>query len=577
MPAATAAMPATTAPVTQAPESQAPATRTAAPERSPAASPARGGTLAGAAAVLVVASVVPLALLQLPNLIGSSMSAATMARIAGPNGAADLIRASGLALPVMACVAPVAAVLARRHRAWPSLLTGLILLGAADLLGDSARSVLLIAIDRGLHGLGAGIALPATLALAWERSPWWRRLLCRWWTVVLVLSLLGSVPLLRDRLTSGGWRAALQPFPWLTAVALAVTALYIALTGGAGPPARAAVTPAERSQLALLAAPAAGLSVLAVGVSDQLASSVVAAAAVAVFVLACMAMVTSADAVTGGERGTRGRLCFPLVGACAGFVLAPTAGAISTLRSLAAGPDPALRALGIPLAAAAAACLLGTGIAWLLRTGAGSGDVAATAGTLSPGCADGEARRAGAHAARHKARSSARPGQGARAGQGAAGPAGQAALRCVVAGLACAAAGLLAARAAGPNGSQAELAGAYALLAGGLAMALSASIAAAPPAGAMAGLSLALVGALIGYLAAAAIQIRLLGSAASATAGAAAAHAAATAHAATADSALTRVAGSWELVAAAAAAVAAAAALFIGRARRRKGEVPVRG
>ncbi len=528
--------------------------------------------------MLVVASIVPLALLQLPNLIGSSMSAATMARIAGPNGAADLIRASGLALPVMACVAPVAAVLARRHRAWPSLLTGLILLGAADLLGDSARSVLLIAIDRGLHGLGAGLALPATLALAWERSPWWRRLLCRWWTVVLVLSLLGSVPLLRDRLTSGGWRAALQPFPWLTAVALAVTALYIALTGGAGPPTRAAVTPAERSQLALLAAPAAGLSVLAVGVSDQLASSVVAAAAVAVFVLACMAMVTSADAVTGGERGSRGRLCFPLVGACAGFVLAPTAGAISTLRSLAAGPDPALRALGIPLAAAAAACVLGTGIAWLLRTRAGSGDVAATAATLSPGRADGEARRAGAHAARHKARSSAKPGQGARAGQGAAaGPAGQAALRCVVAGLACAAAGLLAARAAGPNGSQAELAGAYALLAGGLAMALSASIAAAPPAGAMAGLSLALVGALIGYLAAAAIQIRLLGSAASATARAAATHAAATAHAPAVGSALTRVAGSWELVAAAAAAVAAAASLFIGRARRRKGEVPVRG
>jgi hypothetical protein len=93
----------------------------------------------------------------------------------------------------------------------------------------------------------------------------------------------------------------------------------------------------------------------------------------------------------------------------------------------------------------------------------------------------------------------------------------------------------------------------------------------------MAGLSLALVGALIGYLAAAAIQIRLLGSAASATARAAATHAAATAHALTVDSALTRVAGSWELVAAAAAAVAAAAALFIGRARRRKGEVPVRG
>jgi hypothetical protein len=510
--------------------------RTVAPERSPVSSPeARGGPLAGAAAMLVVASVVPLALLQLPNLIASSMSAATMARIAGPNGAADLFRAAGLALPVMACVAPVAAVVARRHRAWPSLLTGLILLGAADLLGDSARSVLLIAADRGLHGLGAGIALPATLALGWERSPRWRRALSRWWTVVLVLSLLGSVPLLRDRLTSGGWRAGLQPFPWLTAVALAVTAVYVALTGGAGPPARAAVTPAERSQLALLAAPAAGLSVLAVGASNQLASSVVAVACVAVFVLACLAVVTSADLVTGGERGTRSRLCFPLAGACAGFVLAPTAGAIGTLRSLAAGPYPALRALELPLAAAAAACVLGTCVAWLLRTG--------------PSAA------AGSHAARRKTRTT-----------------GNRALGCVVAGLACAAAGLLVARAAGPGGSLVALVGAFALLAGGFTMALSASIAEAPPAGAMTGLSLALAGALTGYLAAAAIQIRLLGSGAPA-----AAHAVGAAHAPAVTDALTRAAGSWALVAAAAAAVASGAALLIGRARRRKGEVPVRG
>jgi hypothetical protein len=416
--------------------------------------------------------------------------------------------------------------------------TGLILLGAADLLGDSARSVLLIAVDRALHGLGAGLVLPATLALAWERSPRWRRLLSRWWAVVLVISLLGAVPLLRDRLTGGDWRVALHPVPWLTAVALAVTAGYVALTGGAGPPPRAAVTPAERSQLALLAAPAAGLSVLAVGVSNQLTSAVLAAGVVAVFVLACLAIVTSADAVTGGERGARSRLCFPLVGACAGFVLAPTAGAIGTLAPLAAGPHPALRALGVPLAAAAAACILGTAVAWLLR-----GRAPAPAGT---------------HTARHKA--------------GRAGHGGSRALRCVLAGLACAAAGLLVVRVAGPGGSHAELAGAYALLAGGLVMALSASIAEATPSGAMAGLSLALAGAMIGYLAAGAIQIRLVGSAS-----AAAARAPAAARVSAMADALTRAAGTWELAAAAAAAAAAVGVLFIGRARRRKGEVPVRG
>ena len=513
--------------------------RTGAPERSPAAAQARGGRLAGATAILVVASVVPLAVLQLPDLLAAGMPAATMARIAGPNGAASLVRAAGLALPVMACVAPVAAVWARRHRAWPALITGLVLLAAADLLGESASSVLMIAVDRGLHGLGAGVALPATLALAWERSPRWRRLLSRWWTVVLVLSLLGSVPLLRDRLTGGGWRTALQPFPWLTAAALAVTAGYVALTGGAGPPARSAVTPAERSQLALLAAPAAGLGVLAVGVSEQLAGAVAAAAGVAVFVLACLAVVTSADPVTGGV-GASGRLCFPLAGACAGFVLAPTAGAIGAFRPLAAGPDPVLRALGPPLAAAAGGCLLGAGVAWLLRARASWSS------------------RRGAHAAD---RAAVAPGQ-----------VHGRALGCVVAGLACAAAGLLLARAAGPDGSTAELAAAYALLAGGLAAALGASIAEAPAAGAMTGLSLVLTGALTGYMAAAALQIRLVGAVA-----AAAARAQAAVRVPVMTGALTTSAGTWELAAAATAGVAAAAALFIGRARRGKGVVPVRG
>ena len=498
-----------------------------------------------------MASVVPLAALQLPNLIAASMSAATMARIAGPNGATDLVRVSGLALPVMACVAPVAAVLARRHRAWPSLVTGLLLLGAADLLGNSAHSVLTIGVDRGLHGLGGGIALPATLALAWERPRRWCRLLARWWVVVLVISLLGSVPLLRDRLAGGDWRAELQPFPWLTALALAATALYLALTGGAGPPSRAAVTPAERSQLGLLAAPLAGLGALDIGISGQLASSVGVAAGVAVFVLACLAMVTSADAVTGGPRA---RLCFPLIGACAGFVLAPTAGAIGTLRSLAAGPDPALRALWLPLAAGAAACVLGTGIAHQCRS-----RPAARAGRHKNGRPNSRAansraansRAANSRAANSAANSSAATGRGA--------------LRCVLAGLGCAAAGLLIARVAGPNGSQAELAAAYALIAGGLAAALSAGIAEATPAGAMTGLSLALAGAMTGYLAAGAIQIRLVGSLAAA------------AQPSAVTGALTRAAGTWELAAAAAAAAAGIAAFFIGRARRVQGEVPVRG
>jgi hypothetical protein len=504
----------------------------------------RGGSLAAGAGVLIVASVVPLSLLQLPNLMGLGLPAAVIARLAGPAGTAGLVRAAGLALPVMACAAPVAAVLARRHRAWPALLAGLILIGAADLLGNSVHSVPGIALDRALHGLGAGAALPASLALGWERPPRWRRLLSRWWVMVAVLSLLGSVPLMRVRLAGGDWRAALQPFPWLTALALAATAGYIAVTGGSGPPPRSAVTPAERTQLALLAVPLAGLGALDLGVSDQSAASVTAAAGVALFILAGLALVASADAVTGGVRG---RLGFPLTGACAGFVLGPTAGTI-------AGP----RLLAVPLVVAAAA---GAGIAWWSRRhGAGAGDgKPVTGGGSAAAARDGQDRwggaaaragRPGSHAARHK---STRSTRNARRSTGERAAAGNAALRWVLAGLACAAIGLIVAPATG-GASPVGLAtvAAYALLGGGVSMALSAGITETTPAGAMSGVSLILAGSLTGYLVAGAIQIRLVNS-------------------------LTSAVSWWESAAAAAALATAGGIFLLGRARGGQDEVAQRG
>jgi hypothetical protein len=486
------------------------------------------------AAALIVACVVPLTVLQLPNLIASVLPAGALARIAGDGSVLSLVRASGLALPVMACVAPVAAVLARRKRAWPALLAGLILFGAADLLGNSAHSVLTIGADRALHGLGVGIALPASLALGWERPPRSGRLLRRWWVVVAVVSLAASVPLMRDRLAGGDWRLALQPFPWLTAAGLAATALYAALTG-AGRQGRAAVTLAERSQLTLLAVPLAGIGALDVGVSNASARSVAVAAGAAVVVLIALAMVTSADPVTGGPRQGRPRLCFPLTAACAGFALAPTAAMLAILRPLAGGgPYPTLHALALPLAAAAGAAVAGTGIAWLCGRRAAAAAV-----------------RAGAHAARHKA--------ARKSGTGRAGTS-RAALRCVLTGLACAAAGLVVAHQAGPAGPRAELAAAYALLCGGLAMALGAAVAEATPSGALAGLSLALGGALTGFLVAGAIQIRIVGSVTSA--GGAGHRAAAVAQA------LGRAVGWWDVAAAAATVVAAAGIFLLARARQ---------
>jgi hypothetical protein len=492
-----------------------------------------------------MASVVPLALFQLPNLLASAMSLATLTRIAGPPGAPDLVRAAGLALPVMAGAAPIGAALARRRRAWPVLLAGLVVIGAADLLGGRADTVLLIGVDRSLHGLGGGLALAASLAVAAERPPRWRRLLTRWWAVVAVLSLTCSVPLLRDLLATGGWRTALHPLPWLTVAGLAATALYLMVTGGAGPRARTEVTPAERTQLALLAVPVAAISVLDVCASTLRATPVAVTAVIAVAVLAGLALVASADRVTGAVRGQAGRLGFPLAGACAGFALAPTAGAISALRPLAAAPYPAVRALWLPLAAAAAASLLGA----FLATAFGRALTPASAGPEPASSADTPSTRGGAHAA-HRKKTHPRGGR--------------AALLCVLLGLACAAAGLAAAAALGPAAPQQHLAFAYALLAGGLTMALTASIAPASPAGTLAGLTLLLAGALTGYLAEGAVQIHLLGSVDSADEAAL-------------NSVLIKSAGVWELTAAAVVVAVSLAILFIGRARRGPKEVRVRG
>jgi len=495
---------------------------------------ARGGSLAGVAAAVIVASVVPLALLQVPNVIAGALPAAALTRL---GGAAGVVRAAGLALPTMACVAPMAAVLARRHRAWPSLLAGLAVLGAADLLGNSAHSVLAVGVDRVLHGAGAGLALPASLALAWERPPRWRRVLARWWVAVAVFGLLAAAPVLRERLAGGDWRAALQPAPWLTAVALAGTAVYVALTGGSGPPPRSVVTPAERSQLGLIAVPLAGLAALDVGVSSQLVTAVTVTAGVAVVILASLAAATSADAVTGGDRV---RLCFPLTAACAGFAVVPTAATIAALRSQ---PRP----LGLPLAAAAAACLLSVVAGWWR---AQPGTEAGAAGT---------GLRAGVHAARHKGsgRRTTRPPRGG----------DQSLLATVLTGLTCTAVGLGLARMVGPAAGPGLLAVVYVLLAGGQAVALSAGVVRATPAGAMAGLSLAVAGALTGYLVAAAIQIRLTGPAAASrsAAGGTAVHA------------LAGVAGWWELAAVVMVAATAGGVWLLGRTHRRREAVAARG
>jgi hypothetical protein len=143
-------------------------------------------------------------------------------------------------------------------------------------------------------------------------------------------------------------------------------------------------------------------------------------------------------------------------------------------------------------------------------------------------------------------------------------------------GLICAAAGLAVAHRAGATAGQHELAIVYALLGGGLALALSAGVAEATPAGALSGLSLSLAGALTGYLVAGAIQIRMVGSLTSSSVRATAASPA-VAQATQIAHVLTRAAGWWSVAAAAAAVATAAGVFLIGRARRGQEEVATRG
>ena len=69
----------------------------------------------------------------------------------------------------------------------------------------------------------------------------------------MVAGLAVAPEVMRHRVSSGGWHAALQPYPWLTAAALTLAALYALLAEGtAVATARNAFPAAERAQLTLL-------------------------------------------------------------------------------------------------------------------------------------------------------------------------------------------------------------------------------------------------------------------------------------------------------------------------------------
>jgi hypothetical protein len=313
---------------------------------------------------------------------------------------------------------------------------------------------------RVLHGVAAGLALPAALALAWERAPAPRRLLAALWSAATVAGLAAVSALARDGLASGGWHGALAPYPWLTGVALTVAALYAVLAEGPGAARRAGRPPRasgarqdatqERAQLAVLTVPGIGLGALSVAVTYRSSAALLATAAVTIFILYGVAAVASADRLVGGP------LCFPMVAAVTGLVVAPAAGAVTSLRVLFPAPSSA-------------------GPSWLPLVVTAAAAVAGVAGAL---------------ALRRHPRT------------------------VVLAGLVVAMEGLAAARLAGPFAPDLVVAGVSAPLAGGLAAAMTAALAGAAAAGtaasALSGVSLLLAGLMTGYLGAGAVQVRMV-------------------------------------------------------------------
>ena len=354
-PAAPAPRPAAPAPrpAAPAPRPAAPAPRPAAPAPHRASPPRRPvlprpllprATATGLCAVALVAAVVPLAILQIPDAIAWSLPSQFTAT--GPNALASLLRAASLALPAMAVAAPFGALATRRFRAGPVLLAGLLVIGVADALGEGTRTVPLIGADRLLHGLGAGISMAAVAAIVAERRPA-SRFLAGWWACAVVCVLAAAPALMRHRVTAGGWRAALQPCPWLVGVALALAALYAVLAEGTARTAvRSNFPAAERALLALLAAPVAGICAVTVAVTYRGDHAVVAAAIADTIALAGLAAI----AVRASTAGRLAAVCVVI-----GFTVAPAAG---TLSALTPPGQPGWQAGGAALASAICAAAL---------------------------------------------------------------------------------------------------------------------------------------------------------------------------------------------------------------------------
>ncbi|NYD50526.1 multisubunit Na+/H+ antiporter MnhG subunit [Actinomadura luteofluorescens] len=339
----------------------------------PPARPAEGAVrrrLATLGTLLLTFTALPAALLVVPDASGGVVPAAASALALGDAEIPGLLRATGLSLPALLVTVPLAAVAARRLPAWGVLMAGFAVLLAGIGAARLADSLPDIGTVRALQGAGAGIVLPASLVLVWERrnpalSAAWAGALAG--TLILAMPLaLKAVPVPADGAAVPDWRVALAPYP-LLAVAAAGAALAHPLLRGRRhrrpPPLRRT----ERGPLLLVPVPAGGFAFLAVVAAHGWSPGArLLLAGLTLLALAGLAFAGARAAAAGGPSGGAvvmiavGLLCQPVAGPLAGLAAAGTG---------TAGPPALPFAVAAAAALAAALAATRTGTRGAVRTG----------------------------------------------------------------------------------------------------------------------------------------------------------------------------------------------------------------
>ncbi|MGI5207929.1 hypothetical protein ACQEU6_40950 [Spirillospora sp. CA-108201] len=326
--------------------------------------------LATLGSLLLTFTALPAAVLVVPDASGGVVPAAASALALGDAEIPGLLRATGLSLPVLLVTVPLAAVAARRLPAWGVLMAGLAVLLAGTGAARLAHSLPDIGTVRAVQGIGAGIVLPASLVLVWERR---NRALSAAWagalagTLILAMPLaLKAVPVPADGAAVHDWRVALAPFP-LLAVAAAGTALAHPLLRGRLHRRPSAFRRSERGRLLLVLVPAGGFAFLAVVAAHAWSPGArLLLAGLTLLALAGLAVAGGREEAAGAPSGAAlamvavGLLCQPVAGPLAGLAAA---------RAGTGGPPLLLFAVAAAAALAAALAATRTGTRGAVRTG----------------------------------------------------------------------------------------------------------------------------------------------------------------------------------------------------------------